>query len=81
MPQQQQGIDVIKTLSIEVQEAEKGLMARRRKSFYRLKIPEVGLEPTQYCYYWILSPARLPFRHSGSHFSHVSLALQLLMPL
>lgn len=29
-------------------------------------VPEVGLEPTQPCGYWILNPARLPFRHSGS---------------
>ena len=32
----------------------------------RLKeVPEVGLEPTRPCGHWILSPARLPFRHSG----------------
>ena len=29
------------------------------------KVPEVGVEPTHGCPYWILSPARLPFRHSG----------------
>ena len=29
------------------------------------KMPEEGLEPTHCCQYWILSPARLPFRHSG----------------
>ena len=23
-------------------------------------VPVVGLEPTRYCYHWILSPARLP---------------------
>jgi hypothetical protein len=28
-------------------------------------MPEVGVEPTHTCVYWILSPARLPFRHSG----------------
>lgn len=28
-------------------------------------MPEEGLEPTHCCQYWILSPARLPFRHSG----------------
>ena len=28
-------------------------------------VPEVGIEPTRYCYHRILSPARLPFRHSG----------------
>ena len=31
----------------------------------RTKMPEVGLEPTLGCPNWILSPARLPFRHSG----------------
>jgi hypothetical protein len=29
------------------------------------QVPEVGLEPTPSCEDWILSPARLPFRHSG----------------
>lgn len=28
-------------------------------------VPEVGLEPTRYCYRQILSLMRLPFRHSG----------------
>lgn len=28
-------------------------------------VPEVGLEPTRYCYQWILSPSRLPFHHTG----------------
>lgn len=28
-------------------------------------VPEVGIEPTRYRYHRILSPARLPFRHSG----------------
>jgi hypothetical protein len=28
-------------------------------------VPEVGVEPTHPCGYGILSPARLPFRHSG----------------
>lgn len=31
-----------------------------------LEMPEVGLEPTHPCGHWILSPARLPFRHSGA---------------
>ena len=31
----------------------------------RREVPEVGLEPTLPCGNWILSPARLPFRHSG----------------
>ena len=30
-----------------------------------IQVPEVGVEPTHTCVYWILSPARLPFRHSG----------------
>ncbi len=29
-------------------------------------MPEVGLEPTRPCGQRILSPSRLPFRHSGS---------------
>ena len=28
-------------------------------------LPAEGLEPTHSCEYWILSPARLPFRHAG----------------
>lgn len=28
-------------------------------------VPEAGLEPAQGCPYRILSPARLPFHHSG----------------
>jgi hypothetical protein len=28
-------------------------------------LPAEGLEPTHCCQYWILSPARLPFRHAG----------------
>jgi hypothetical protein len=28
-------------------------------------VPKVGLEPTRPCGHWILSPARLPFHHSG----------------
>ena len=28
-------------------------------------VPAEGLEPTHCCQYWILSPARLPFRHAG----------------
>ena len=39
------------------------------------KVPKVGLEPTRACAHWILSPARLPFRHSGLHFSYVDFAL------
>ena len=29
------------------------------------EVPKVGLEPTRPCGHWILSPARLPFRHFG----------------
>ena len=28
-------------------------------------VPAAGLEPARYCYQWILSPPRLPFRHAG----------------
>lgn len=28
-------------------------------------VPGVGIEPTRYCYHWILSPARLPIPPSG----------------
>src|SRR6266566_9823803 len=28
-------------------------------------VPAEGLEPTRSCDHWILSPARLPFRHAG----------------
>lgn len=28
-------------------------------------VPEVGLEPTWYCYQWILSPSRLPISPPG----------------
>ena len=31
----------------------------------KLGLPAEGLEPTHSCEYWILSPARLPFRHAG----------------
>ena len=31
-----------------------------------LLVPEAGLEPAQGCPYRILSPARLPFHHSGT---------------
>ena len=40
----------------------------RRKSFRR-KVPEAGLEPARSCDHWILSPGRLPFRHSGEWYS------------
>ncbi len=47
----------------------KGLGTCRHPLSSADKVPEVGLEPTHGCPYWILSPARLPFRHSGSRFS------------
>ena len=34
---------------------------RREKA----NVPAEGLEPTRSCDHWILSPARLPFRHAG----------------
>ena len=34
-------------------------------SFLERLVPEVGLEPTRGRPHWILSPARLPFHHSG----------------
>lgn len=33
--------------------------------YYGIRVPEEGLEPSPSCEDWILSPARLPFRHSG----------------
>jgi hypothetical protein len=32
-------------------------------------VPETGLEPVRYLYRRILSPVRLPFRHSGVELS------------
>ena len=29
-------------------------------SYCGLSVPRVGIEPTRYCYHWILNPARLP---------------------
>ena len=34
-------------------------------ALFRRKVPKVGVEPTRPCGHWILSPARLPFRHFG----------------
>src|SRR5437660_9689969 len=31
----------------------------------RTAVPAEGVEPTRSCDHWILSPARLPFRHAG----------------
>ena len=48
--------------------AEKGQHPRLRvcKSSFEKQVPEVGVEPTRAEAHWILSPARLPFRHSGN---------------
>ena len=35
----------------------------------------MGLEPTQPCGHWILSPARLPFRHSGQSIMQTQFAV------
>ena len=43
----------------------KGFGAARREMSSDDKVPKVGLEPTRPCGHWILSPARLPFRHFG----------------
>ena len=40
--------------------SENGLSERERE-----EVPAEGLEPTRSCDHWILSPARLPFRHAG----------------
>ena len=32
---------------------------------FKIVVPEVGVEPTRPCGQRILSPSRLPFRHSG----------------
>lgn len=34
-------------------------------NYTRVLVPEAGLEPARYFYPRILSPVRLPFRHSG----------------
>src|SRR5438105_14926961 len=40
--------------------SENGLFRREKD-----ELPAEGLEPTRSCDHWILSPARLPFRHAG----------------
>ena len=44
---------------------EDGMVAAPSKLLISL-VPEAGLEPAQGCPYRILSPARLPFHHSGT---------------
>jgi hypothetical protein len=39
------------------------------KLLIRMVVPEEGVEPTRPCDQWILSPPRLPFRHSGVRIS------------
>ena len=41
-------------------------MAAAPIKFLIYLVPEAGLEPAQGCPYRILSPARLPFHHSGT---------------
>ena len=41
------------------------LASLQRAASLCTQIPKVGLEPTRPCGHWILSPARLPFRHFG----------------
>ena len=42
---------------------------RKTRNFQRFRpcqgVPAAGLEPARYCYQWILSPPRLPFRQAG----------------
>jgi hypothetical protein len=45
--------------------AEDGMIGAPRKGLNYL-VPEEGLEPSQGYPYRILSPARLPFHHSGT---------------
>ena len=44
---------------------EDGMVAAPCKVLISM-VPEAGLEPAQGCPYRILSPARLPFHHSGT---------------
>jgi hypothetical protein len=46
-------------------EEEDGMIGAPRKGLNYL-VPEEGLEPSQGYPYRILSPARLPFHHSGT---------------
>ena len=45
-------------------DAENRLDSNESKRFFFM--PVVGVEPTRYHYQWILSPHRLPFRHTGT---------------
>ena len=48
-----------------VLEKQKGLEAKTPQALLLQLVPERGLEPPRPCGHWILSPARLPFRHFG----------------
>ena len=59
--------------------------ARRSGPFVCCLVPVIGLEPTRHRCQWILSPPRLPFRHTGmcwaAHSSKIkSFALCLALP-
>lgn len=43
-----------------------GDLQLKQRNYLILLVPKVGLEPTRYRYRRILSPLRLPFRHSGA---------------
>ena len=47
-------------------ETKKAARLREQPQSIKALIPEEGLEPTRPCGQRILSPSRLPFRHSGS---------------
>ena len=43
-------------------------------------VPEEGLEPSRHYWQWILSPQRLPFRHSGIGFDLLTNQLRGIEP-
>ena len=52
----------------------------KKNSLKSSSVPRTGIEPAQYCYHWILSPARLPIPPSGplSHAGQISHISQLV---
>ena len=50
-----------------------GLVRLARRSSTPISVAEVGFEPTRPCGQGILSPQRLPFRHSAWAFGHAEL--------